>query len=264
MAAGLSFSASATRARIGRAIQVLTGPVLLLAVWYLANLWHLVDAKLLPSPQATLVALWTSVTTGTMLYDVGCTLWRVLYAFVLGSVIGVPVGLVLGASAAIYRRAEFLIDFFRSTPATALFPLFMLIFGLDDFSKISVAAFSACLIIIFNVAYGVLNARQTRILAARSLGASRWRLFKDVIFFETLPQTFIGLRTGISLALVVIIVAEMFIGSTNGIGHRIIDAQMGYDLKNMYASILISGVLGYALNLFFILTEKRFIHWAGR
>jgi NitT/TauT family transport system permease protein len=249
---------------LNRAAQVMTGPLLLLVVWYIADVTRLVDAKLLPSPAATLTAMWQSIVVGDMVHDVAHTLYRVLYAFALAAVFGIPIGIMLGASEAVYRRAEFLIDFFRSTPATALFPLFMLIFGLDDFSKISLAAFSAWLIIVFNVAYGVLNARKTRILAATSLGASRWRLFKDVMFFETLPQTFVGLRTGISLALVVIVVAEMFIGATDGLGHRIIDAQMGYDLKNMYASILVSGVLGYALNFFFIAIEKNLIHWAGR
>jgi NitT/TauT family transport system permease protein len=93
-------------------------------------------------------------------------------------------------------------------------------------------------VIVFNVAYGVMNARQTRILAARSMGASPLRIFKDVIFFETLPQTFVGLRTAVSIALVVIIVAEMFIGAVDGLGHRIIDAQISYQLTDMYEYVV--------------------------
>ena len=99
------------------------------------------------------------------------TLLRVTYAFAIAAALGVPVGIVLGANESIYRSLEFVIDFFRSTPATAMFPLFLLLFGLGEFSKISVAAFAAWLVIVFNVAYGVMNARQTRILAARSMGA---------------------------------------------------------------------------------------------
>ncbi len=150
-----------------------------------------------------------------MTKDFSRTLVRVAYSIVIAIVAGVPVGIVLGAKAAIYRSVEFIVDFFRSTPATALFPLFLLLFGLGDLAKIAVAAFAAWLVIVFNVAYGVMNARQTRILAARSMGASSLRIFRDVIFFETLPQTFVGLRTAVSLALVVIIVAEMFIGATD-------------------------------------------------
>ena len=83
-----------------------------------------------------------------------------------------------------------------------------------------------------------MNARQTRMLAAKSMGASPLRIFFDVVFFKTLPQTFVGIRAGISIALVVIIVAEMFIGATDGLRHRIIDAQISYNLTDMYGSIL--------------------------
>ena len=62
-----------------------------------------------------------------------------------------------------------------------------------------------------------------------------------MIFLETLPQTFVGLRAGVSLALVVIVVAEMFIGGIDGMGHRIMDDQMSYNLKDMYGSLIVSG-----------------------
>jgi ABC-type nitrate/sulfonate/bicarbonate transport system permease component len=127
-----------------------------------------------------------------------------------------------------------------------------------------VAAFAAWLVVVFNVAYGVMNARQTRILAARVMGASQWRVFRDVMFFESLPQTFVGLRMAVSIALVVIIVAEMFIGSSDGLGRRIIDSQQVFDLQQMYASIIASGVMGYGVNLIFFGIEKLFVHWAGK
>jgi ABC-type nitrate/sulfonate/bicarbonate transport system permease component len=252
------------RKRLRRVIQFVLGPALLIAVWWVAYAATLVDPHLLPSPFATLADTWKNIASGAMTRDVLQTLLRVSYAFAIAAAAGVPVGIVLGANENIYRSLEFVIDFFRSTPATAMFPLFLLLFGLGDFSKISVAAFAAWLVIVFNVAYGVMNARQTRILAARSMGASRLRIFKDVIFFETLPQTFVGLRTAVSVALVVIIVAEMFIGAVDGLGHRIIDAQISYQLTDMYGSILVAGAMGYGANLLFLVIEKLFVHWSGR
>lgn len=240
------------------------GPIILISVWWIAFNWTLVDKNLLPSPFATLIDTAKNIVYGDMLSDLWFTLVRVMYAFLIAGFLGVPIGILLGANQQVYRSVEFIIDFFRSTPATAMFPLFLLLFGLGDFSKIAVAAFAALLIVIFNVAYGVMNARQTRMLAARSLGASRMRVFIDVVFFETLPQTFIGLRTAVSMALVVIIVAEMFIGATDGLGHRIIDAQISYELTDMYGSILVTGALGYLLNAVFLLTEKRLVHWSGK
>ena len=247
-----------------RVLQLVLGPLLLLAVWWIADAADLVNKNLLPSPFATLHDTWKNFVSGSLARDFWATLIRVTYAFAAASAIGIPVGIVLGAKEGIYRSVEFIVDFFRSTPATAMFPLFMLVFGLGEFSEIAVATFAAALVIIFNVAYGVMHARQTRILAARAMGASTLRIFTDIIFYETLPQTFVGLRNGVSLALVVIIVAEMFIGASTGLGHRIIDAQISYQLTDMYGSILVSGAMGYGLNLLFLMTEKLLIHWSGR
>ncbi|RQO34074.1 taurine ABC transporter permease [Herminiimonas sp. KBW02] len=247
--------------RVGRS---LIGPVALIAVWWIANDSAWVSNKLLPNPFATFGSLWDSLVSGSMTKDLAATLYRTLYAFGLAALFGIPAGIALGSNDRIYRSIESLVDFFRSTPATAMFPLFLLIFGIGDFAKIAVAGFSAWLVVLFNVAYGVMNSRKTRILAARVMGASKWRVFRDVLFFESLPQTFVGLRMAVSLALVVIIVAEMFIGSMDGMGHRIIDAQQVFDLQQMYASILMTGGVGYGFNLLFIALEKWVVHWAGR
>ena len=239
------------------------GPLALFAVWWAANHFAWVTPRLLPSPLRTLRSVWDNAGAG-LGADFGHTLWRTLKAFGLAAAFGVPLGIVIGASTKLYRSIEFLIDFFRSTPATAMFPLFMIIFGLGDFSKIAIAAFAAWLVVLFNVAYGVMNARRTRILAARVMGASRARVLFDVMFFECLPATFVGLRTAVSLALVVIVVAEMFIGGDDGLGKRIIDSQITFDLPQLYGTILVAGVMGYGLNLFFLTLETRLVHWAGR
>jgi NitT/TauT family transport system permease protein len=85
-----------------------------------------------------------------------------------------------------------------------------------------------------------------------------------VVLLESFPQTFIGLRTGVSLSLIVVIVAEMFIGAKDGLGDSIFEAQQMFDMPQMYAAIFASGVLGYGLNLMFRLIERRIVHWAGK
>jgi NitT/TauT family transport system permease protein len=201
---------------------------------------------------------------GSLAYDFWRTVVRTLIAIAVAAVIAIPVGIVLGSSERIYRSVEFVIDFFRSTPASAMFPLFLVIFGVGDKTKIYVASFGAALVIVFNVAYGVMNARKTRILAAKVMGASRWRIMRDVILMESLPQTFIGLRNGVSLALVIVVVAEMFIGSVDGLGHRVFEAQQLLEMPDMYAAIFAAGALGYGLNVLFMVAEKSFVHWSGK
>jgi NitT/TauT family transport system permease protein len=242
----------------------LIGPLLLLAFWQLMISAQWVKPVLLPPPGATLAHLWQDLASGAIYADLWATIYRTLCAFAVATVIGVPLGVLLGSSESAYRSVEFLIDFFRSTPSSALIPLFLLIFGITDINKIAIASFGAMLIVLFNSAYGVMNAKKTRVMAAQIMGVSKWHVFKDVMLMESLAQTFIGLRSAVSMALVIVIVAEMFIGSENGLGHRIIDAQQVFNVKEMYASILITGALGYLMNLLFLLMEKKLIHWSGK
>ena len=204
------------------------------------------------------------MTDGGLLSDFLRTVERTTYSILIAAVIAIPLGIFLGSSEKLYRSVEFVIDFFRSTPASAVFPLFLVIFGVGDQTKIFVASFGAALVILFNVSYGVMNARKTRLLAAKVMGASKFRVLTDVMLLESLPQTFIGLRNGVSLALVIVIVAEMFIGSVDGLGHRIIDAQMLFEMPDMYAAIFVAGALGYGFNLLFLTIEQRFVHWSGK
>jgi ABC-type nitrate/sulfonate/bicarbonate transport system permease component len=240
----------------------LIGVAVMLALWYLAVRTRVVDPVLLPLPTDTARAAWKGF-NGKLGTDFLITLERTALAIALASAIGIPIGLILGASEKLYRSLEFVVDFFRSTPATAIFPLFLLLFGVDDKTKVYVATFAASLAIIFNVAYGVMNARKTRLLAAWLMGARRHQILL-VILLESFPQTFIGLRTGVSLALIVVIVAEMFIGSKDGLGNSIFEAQQLFEMPAMYAAIFASGALGYGLNLLFRLIEKRVVHWAGK
>jgi ABC-type nitrate/sulfonate/bicarbonate transport system permease component len=240
------------------------GVIGLIALWYWAVWAKVVDPVLLPPPTATFRAMWTGMIDGKLGGDFLKTVERTTLATLIAAAIAIPLGILLGSSEKVYRSVEFVIDFFRSTPASAMFPLFLVLFGVGDKTKISVAAFGAALVILFNVAYGVMNARKTRILAAKAMGASGLRVLTDVMLLESLPQTFVGLRNGVSLALVIVVVAEMFIGSTDGLGQRVFEAQQLFAMPDMYAAIFAAGALGYSLNLLFLMIERRFVHWAGK
>jgi sulfonate transport system permease protein len=240
------------------------GVIGLFAVWSFTVWQRWVDPVLLPSPIATFQALWKGMNGGTLGFDFIKTVYRTAASTAIAAVIAIPLGIVLGSSERLYRSLEFVIDFFRSTPASAMFPLFLVLFGVGDETKISVAAFGAILVILFNVAYGVMNARKTRLLAAKVMVASKLRVLFDVMLLESLPQTFVGLRNGVSLALVIIVVAEMFIGSQDGLGHSVFEAQQLFDMPRMYAAIFAAGALGYGLNLFFLSIERQFVHWSGK
>lgn len=247
-----------------RALTPAVGAIGFIALWWLVYRLKLVDPVLLPSPGESFKAIWDGFAGGGLTRDFLITVRRTLYAFAIAVAVSVPLGLMLGSSQRLYSSVEFVIDFFRSTPASAMFPLFLVILGVGEATKIAVAAFGASLMILFNTAYGVMNARKTRQAAARVMGASPGRVMLDVTLLESLPQTFVGMRTGVSFALVIVVVAEMFIGSIDGLGQRVINAQMIFDMPAMYATIFAAGVLGYGLNVLFILIERKFVHWGGK
>src|SRR5690606_5006563 len=118
----------------------LLGPVLLFALWELVIAAQWVKPVLLPPPGETLAHLWHSVVSGEIMTDFLATVWRTLAAFGIAVAIGVPLGVWLGSSVAVYRCVEFLIGFLLSTPSSALIPLFLLMFGITDANKISIAA----------------------------------------------------------------------------------------------------------------------------
>lgn len=240
------------------------GPFVLLLIWDLVVRFGLIKAILLPPPIDTLMTLISGMLGGALLHDFWVTLYRTLVSFGIAVVLGMPLGIALGSNERAYRSVEFVIDFFRSTPASALIPLFLLIFGTSDINKIAIACFGAWLLVVFNCAYGVINARKQRVAAARVMGASRWQIFKDVLIWESLQASFVGLRSAVSMALVIVVVAEMFIGSESGLGHKIINAQQVMNTKMMYAAIISAGVLGYVLNIGFLAIEKKIVHWSGR
>jgi NitT/TauT family transport system permease protein len=240
------------------------GPVVLFIVWDLVVRLGFIKPILLPPPMDALGALLSGLAGGPLLKDFAVTVWRTVQAFLIAAAVGMPLGVLLGSNEKAYRSVEFLIDFFRSTPSSALIPLFLMIFGVSDINKVAIAAFGALLIVVFNSAYGVINARKQRVMAAKVMGATRWQVFKDVLVWESLQPSFVGLRSAVSMALVIVIVAEMFIGADTGLGNRIINSQQVMNVKDMYASILAAGALGYALNIFFLLLERRIVHWSGR
>jgi NitT/TauT family transport system permease protein len=253
----------AKKADWGKALPFV-GPVVLFIIWDLVVRLGFIKPILLPPPIDALGALIGGLAGGPLMMDFLVTVWRTVQAFLIAAIVGMPLGVLLGSNEKAYRSVEFLIDFFRSTPSSALIPLFLMIFGVSDINKVAIAAFGALLIVVFNSAYGVINARKQRVMAAKVMGATRWQVFKDVLIWESLQPSFVGLRSAVSMALVIVIVAEMFIGADSGLGNRIINSQQVMNVKDMYASILAAGALGYALNVLFLMVERRIVHWSGR
>ncbi len=243
---------------------LILGPIILFVIWEFVSVFNFVNVFFLPTPHSVFIELLKLLTNHETIIDIFATIIRFITALFFGIIVGVPTGILLGSTVKIYKSSEFLIDFFRSIPATAMFPLFLLIFGIGDSAKIGVTVFAISLIVIFNTANAIMYTKKTRVLAVKLMGATKFQIFRLVLFWECLPQIVTGIRTASSIGLAIIIVTEMFIGTSSGIGKRIIDFQYIYNLKGVYAMIIIAGIIGFLINLLFSKLENKLIHWSGK
>jgi NitT/TauT family transport system permease protein len=238
-------------------------PVLLVASWSILAGLKIVDSIFLPTPWGVSVRLVDGLTSGTLTKDMLVTVARSLAGFVIAGAIGIPLGLLVGRIKTLAHATQPTIDFFRSIPATALFPLFLFFFGVGDKAKIAIVVYACSLIILINTAYGAMQVKKPRILCAQVMGAGRLDIFWKIIIPESAPGIFAGLRVALSLSFVLIIVTEMFIGTTIGLGFQIMNAQMVYRTSDMYAGIVLAGIVGYLANRSLLILEKRVLHWVG-
>jgi ABC-type nitrate/sulfonate/bicarbonate transport system permease component len=237
------------------------GLIILFFIWIGLSGLGFFDSFLFPDPNLVAQAFWDVLLSGVLIHETTTTIVRLFVVCIISVLIGVPIGIVLGSNRRIYQSTELLLDMARSIPPLAVFPLFMLIFGIGDASKIAVAVFGASVIIIFNTSYGVFSASVLRIQAIKLMGASRFQIYRYVLSWECLPQMLVGFRVALSLALMIIVVTEMFVGTTVGLGRLISDSQSVYDLPLMYVAILWTGIVGYLLNGGVRLLEKRVLYW---
>jgi len=241
------------------------GPVFLFALWLGLASSGLVSPLILPQPFAVIQAGYSLlVGTGELWSHIGLTAYRTLLSFTLSCLIGIPVGLLMGFMPFVHTALDFLVDFFRSIPPIALFPLFLLVFGIGEASRLAVPFYGCVLVIIVNSSYGVANVPALRRTVGRVYGFSNAQVFWKIVVPDSLPQVFAGMRTAVSLALVLAIVVEMFIGSPSGLGKKIYDYHLLFETPKLYATVGITGLFGYLLNQGFLRLERHIVHWADK
>ena len=250
--------------KISTYLTYIVAPLSIVVLWFVLTQFKIVSPIFLPKPYEVVISFYKTIIDGTLPIDIWYTLYRVFFGFSIATIIGVPVGLLMGYSRRVYNSLEFVVEFFRAIPATALFPLFLLIFGIGDDAKIGISAWGAGLVIILNSMYGVHMSKELRLRAAKVMKVKGFDLFRRVIFPEALPQIFTGFCVALSLSLVIVVVTEMFIGTNHGLGHRIIDTQLLYKVDEMYMAILVTGVIGFSLNKVLQKIESNVIHWKGK
>lgn len=237
------------------------GPLTMFLIWYVVSILSVFNESLLPSPTETLNRFFKMFISGKIFSDIFASLLRMFIGYICASLSGIVIGLIIGRVSFLFKLSEGMIDFFRSIPVTTLYPVFVLMFGIDHLSKIAMVFWASFFVITLNTAYGVVQSNTTRYLMSQLYGANKFQIFRWVVFYDALPQTLIGLRVALSFSLIVEILCEMFMGSEHGVGQKITEAFTTYNTSELYALILLSGLIGYGLNRLFVSIEKKLVPW---
>jgi ABC-type nitrate/sulfonate/bicarbonate transport system permease component len=192
--------------------------------------------------------------------DVVPSLERLFVGYAIAVVVAVAVGIPLGLSSTARRAASPIVEFLRAIPPPALLPFAIVVLGVGNSGKVFLIAFVCIWPVLLNTIDGVTGIDPTLRETARVYGVSgRDRLLRIVLPAAS-PQIFAGMRTSLSLALILMVISEM-VASTNGIGFFVLQSQRSFAIPEMWSGILLLGLLGYALNLIFVLVERRVLAW---
>ena len=241
--------------------------VLLFVIWYAVSHSSFVKPGYIPTPEElgkTFFEIVRDGYQGKPLYEhIGISLFRTLTGFLLGVVVGVPVGLLSGYS----RRAGAMISpimaFIRPIPPIAFIPMAVLYFGLGEVGKIVLIFFVSFNYVQTNAQAGAANFPIAYRRAAETLGLTRMQTFTNIVMPGALLQIFTGLKVALALSWAVVVAAEL-VGAQSGLGFMISDAALLFRIPVVYIGVAMIGVIGLILNLALNALETRIVHWKGR
>ncbi|MEZ4806123.1 MAG: ABC transporter permease subunit [Flavobacteriales bacterium] len=198
------------------------GAPALLLLWYVLTRDGLVSPFVLAKPESVVSALLTQGRSSSLWVDIGMTTYRALSGLILSAICGIPLGLFLGYVGKAYRHVALPLDIIRSIPSATLFPIFILAFGIGNASKVAVVFYGCFFLVVMAAVYGGRGTsdRPKRILMIHSLRATPFQVFRYVVLPDALPNILSGLRIAASIAFVLVVVTEMFLGANSGLGKR--------------------------------------------
>jgi ABC-type nitrate/sulfonate/bicarbonate transport system permease component len=236
------------------------GVAAVLALLELLTRTDAISSRHFPPPTDIAGALADQVVTGDFWAAVGNTMQGWAIGLAVAAAIAIPVGIVIGSSAALWRAVRAVIEFLRPIPSVALIPLAVLIWGSGLESKVFLAAFASTWPLLMQTLYGVQDVDPVATDTARSFGLSRPQRLVHVTLPSAVPYIATGVRISAAVALILAITAELVIGAP-GLGAQINVARQSENPDVMYALIAVTGLLGWGVNVIFTRLERRVLHW---
>ena len=220
----------------------------------------LVDGALVPSPTKVGGRLVEIIISGKFVQPLAQTLRLLIIGYSIGCILGIIMGLLMGRWRTFYNLFEPLLEMLRPLPKPALLPPLMLFLGLGSPMKITIVALAVFFPVVINTIQGVVGVDRILIDCGRTFGHSPIRVLSNIVLPAALPTILTGMRVGLALGLILVVLAEMLTG-TGGVGYLIIDMQRSFRMVDMYAWIVLLALFGYVLNAAFVVIERRIMIW---
>jgi NitT/TauT family transport system permease protein len=233
--------------------------VALLLLWEVAARWW-IDPMFLSPPSRVVAGLGEMFGTQGVPAALRITFWELAVAFAISVAIGLVVGLAVGLSRFSHRSFMPIILLLYGTPQITILPLFILYFGIGPASKIAFGVSHGIFPIIVTIVAGVQNIKPILMTAAHSMGASRWQIFRWVIFPHMIPSFFAGMRLGMTGVLLGVLLAELYV-STAGIGHFTTMFTQAFNPTSLLGLISVLAAMAIVLNEIVRRAEVHFGRW---
>ncbi|WP_426299210.1 ABC transporter permease [Arthrobacter sp. R-11] len=248
--------------RAGSGLWKATGILAFLALWEFAPAYLVAPSTrvFLPPLHEVLLAWGKLFESGSIQGHLAASLSRSVAGFGIAVVAGVSLGLLIAWYGRLNSVLNPLLELFRNTAALALLPVFTLLLGIGEESKVTIVAYAAFFPVLLNTIAGVKTVDPLLIRAAKSLGLNSFRLFQKVILPSAVPTIFTGIRMAGTASILVLIAAEM-VGAKAGLGYLIVNAQSSFLIPDMYAGILTVSLLGLGVNFLLVALERHFSRW---
>ena len=254
--------------RLGRAGLSALGPLIFVGIWWLVVGLHLLPATILPSPVKVLHALfdWAfgdpelGPYSGTLLDATMASSQRVFAGFAFASIIAVPLGLAVGYFPVVGRIVDPLVHLLRPIPVTAWVPLSLVFWGFGFQGAVFLIALGSFFPIVVNTSEGVRGVSLSLVKVGRMLGATRMQMLRHFVFPAALPAIFVGLRLGIGLSWVLVIVAEL-LSVKSGIGYTLLDAYSFTRYDVIIAAMIILGTMGFLSDRILMVAQQLLLRW---
>ena len=235
--------------------------VALFLVWEAVCTGLKIPDYLMPAPSAIWVA--GLEYAGPIMMHALQTLWTTLAGFAIAVVVGMLLGLAVGASPLVYQACYPLLVGFNSIPKVAFVPVLVVWFGIGTIPAILTAFLISFFPMVVNVATGLATLEPELEDVLRSLGARRWQILYKVGIPRSLPFFFASLKVAITLAFVGSVISET-VASNLGIGYLMMSASSSMNMPLVFAGLIVIGVMGVVMYELFALAEKRLTGWAHR